>query len=69
MINSRILTVLLLFSRHSPAEPLFSEVPGVPDVGDILEDSVGNLGRDFNSLYTGWVNSSFVYPYYLKVKI
>ena len=41
-------------------------VPGLLDEVDFLEGA-GNLSRDLNSIYTGWVNSSFIYPYYLKV--
>ena len=43
-----------------------SPVPGLLDEVDFLEGA-GNLSRDLNSIYTGWVNSSFIYPYYLKV--
>ena len=56
------LVILLLVSRCSPA---------LPDLG-LVEESLSDLdldslGRDFSQIYTGWVNSSFIYPYYLKV--
>jgi len=55
------LVILLLVSRCSPA---------LPDLG-LVEESLSDLdlnslGRDFSQIYTGWVNSSFIYPYYLK---
>ena len=43
-----------------------SPVPGLLEEVNFLEEA-GNLSRDLNSIYTGWVNSSFIYPYYLKV--
>ena len=41
-------------------------VPGLLEDVNLLEEAE-NLSRDINSIYTGWVNSSFIYPYYLKV--
>ena len=33
----------------------------------LSELDLNSIGRDFSQIYTGWVNSSFIYPYYLKV--
>ena len=57
------LLILLLVSRCSPA---------LSDLGQLEESlsdlDLNSLGRDFSQIYTGWVNSSFIYPYYLKVR-
>ena len=56
------ISVLLLLTASANPSP----VPGFLDSLNLLEEA-GNLSRDLNSIYTGWVNSSFIYPYYLKV--
>ena len=67
MLSYKIEISLLLLLTSAPVSP--SPVSGgfLEDV-DILQEA-GNLSRDLNSIYTGWVNSSFIYPYYLKVFI
>ena len=66
--RTELLVILLLVSRCSPSlsdldlvEEAFSDLG---DLGDL-----DSLGRDFSQIYTGWVNSSFIYPYYLKVRM
>ena len=59
------ISFLLLLTTAS-VDP--NPVPGLLEDVDFLEEA-GNLSRDLNSIYTGWVNSSFIYPYYLKVTI
>jgi len=54
---------LLLLLTTASVDP--NPVPGLLEDVDFLEEA-GNLSRDLNSIYTGWVNSSFIYPYYLK---
>ena len=59
------ISFLLLLTTAS-VDP--SPVRGLLEDVNFLEEA-GNLSRDLNSIYTGWVNSSFIYPYYLKVTI
>ena len=65
MLGSKQLTVILLVTRVTRSDPDL-----IPDIGTFLEDSgqlLDNSARDFSQIYTGWVNTSFIYPYYLKV--
>ena len=57
---------LLLLLTTASVDP--NPVPRLFEDVDFLEEA-GNLSRDLNSIYTGWVNSSFIYPYYLKVTV
>ena len=62
--RTELLLILLLVSRCSP-----DVIPDLDLVEETLSDlgDLESLGRDFSQIYTGWVNSSFIYPYYLKV--
>ena len=63
--RTELLVILLLISRCSPGLPDLDLVEeAFSDLGDL-----DSLGRDFSQIYTGWVNSSFIYPYYLKVRM
>ena len=53
-----VLILLSTGSVHPSPRPFLQDI-------DLLQEA-GNLSRDLNSIYTGWVNSSFIYPYYLK---
>ena len=63
--RTELLLILLLVSRCSP-----DVIPDLDLVEETLSDlgDLESLGRDFSQIYTGWVNSSFIYPYYLKVR-
>ena len=63
MSRSELLVLLLLVPRGPLALAQESKVPAL----SFLEESLHSAGRDFSQIYTGWVNSSFLYPYYLKV--
>ena len=63
MSRSELLVLLLLVPRGPLALALEPKVPAL----SFLEESLHSAGRDFSQIYTGWVNSSFLYPYYLKV--
>jgi len=74
MIKSRsLLLILLLLTKclncdpRGPGDGRFrqSRFLDIPDF-EFLDEAVGDVGRDFSQIYTGWVNSSFIYPYYLK---
>ena len=65
MLGSKQLTVVLLVTRVTHSDPDL-----IPDIETFIEDSgqlLDNSARDFSQIYTGWVNTSFIYPYYLKV--
>ena len=62
MLSLKLEISLLLLLTSGPVSPK----PGFLEDIDLLQEA-GNLSRDLNSIYTGWVNSSFIYPYYLKV--
>ena len=75
MIKSRsLLLIILLLTKclncdpRGPGDGRFrqSRFLDFPDF-EFLDEAVGDVGRDFSQIYTGWVNSSFIYPYYLKV--
>ena len=63
MSRSELLVLLLLVPRGPLVLALEPQVPAL----SFLEESLHSAGRDFSQIYTGWVNSSFLYPYYLKV--
>ena len=63
MSRSELLVLLLLVPRGPLVLALEHKVPAL----SFLEESLHSAGRDFSQIYTGWVNSSFLYPYYLKV--
>ena len=63
MSRSELLVLLLLVPRGPLVLALEPKVPAL----SFLEESLHSAGRDFSQIYTGWVNSSFLYPYYLKV--
>ena len=62
MLSLKLEISLLLLLTSGPVSPK----PGFLEDIDLLQEA-GNLSRDLNSIYTGWGNSSFIYPYYLKV--
>ena len=74
MITSRSFLLILLLTKCLNSDPRGlvderSRQSRFLDVDlDFLDDAVGDVGRDFSQIYTGWVNSSFIYPYYLKVR-
>ena len=64
MLSLKLEISVLILLTTAPVHP--SPRPAFLEDIDLLQEA-GNLSRDLNSIYTGWVNSSFIYPYYLKV--
>jgi len=67
ILRNEYFVIFLILSNF--IQPNQSTEAKFVDVGGIATEiltATETIGKDLNNIYTGWVESSFLYPYYLK---
>jgi len=67
ILRNEYFLIFLVLSNF--VQPIQSAKAKFVDVGGIATNiltATESIGKDLNNIYTGWVESSFLYPYYLK---
>jgi len=64
--NEHLLIFLILSNLIQPNHSAGAKLVDVGGIASDILTATETIGKDLNNIYTGWVESSFLYPYYLK---